>query len=127
MTLLKYRTVYNNYLQLRAYIDSSLNNPNEMDIFINNTKYSTFLDRLIRDKRRSPAYAYKYTSDQIVETLKTYLQAPDSPEFVANRTRRTSSSDTRPTTPRERASFQRLSTSAATTELLQLRRENHLP
>ena len=81
-SLLKYYSLFLDYLQLRAFIsdiDSSLDESHELDIFINGTKYNIFLNRVTRDERKLVSLRHKYTSAQIVETLETYLNEPDSP------------------------------------------------
>lgn len=54
---------------LISNIDSSLNNSAEIDVFINNAKYSVFLNRVTRYEQKITARAYKYTDAQLVETL----------------------------------------------------------
>jgi hypothetical protein len=81
-TLLEYHSLFLDYLQLRAYIsniDSSLDSSSELDVFITNAKYGAYLNRNTRDERKITSLRHKYTSAQIVETLETLLQAPDSP------------------------------------------------
>ena len=81
-TMLQYYQLFNDYLQLRAFITdvtSSLDNEHELDIFINNAKFHEFLNRVTRDERRLTSLAHKYRGTQLVETLEAYLAAPDSP------------------------------------------------
>ena len=81
-TLLEYETLFCDYLQMRAFIsnvDSSLDDEQEKDIFINNVKYGKFLNRVTRDECKQAALAHKYRGSQFVETLAKFLQAPDSP------------------------------------------------
>ena len=92
--MLEYYSLFQDYLQLRAYItdqDSSLDSTHEMDVFINNTRHSQWLNRVTRDERKTATLAYKYTAAQVVETLNTFLNEPDSP---ANDERRTALSTT---------------------------------
>jgi hypothetical protein len=56
-----------------------LDDTTELDIFIRNAKYSTYLNRVTRDERRLTSLAHKYTGTQLVETLEKFLMAPDSP------------------------------------------------
>ena len=82
--MLEYYSLFQDYLQLRAYImdqNSSLDNPDELDVFINNTKHSQWLNRITHDERKIATMAHKYTAAQIVETLNTYLNEPDSPHM----------------------------------------------
>ena len=59
--------------------NSSLDNPDEVDIFINNMKYSQWLTWVTHDERKLTTMSHKYTAAQIVETLNTFLNEPDSP------------------------------------------------
>ena len=81
-SLLEYYALFQDFLQLRAVvsnIDASLDQTHEMDLFITGCKYGKFLNRVTRDERKVDSLAYKYTSDQIVETLETFLTQADSP------------------------------------------------
>ena len=74
--------MFKDYLQLRAIISdvrSSLDDPNEIDIFLANSKYSMFLNRVTRDERKLTSFKHKYTEAQIVETCERYLTQADSP------------------------------------------------
>ena len=60
--LLECHNRFLDYLQLRACITNqlgSLNDEHELDIFINNSKCSTFLNRVTRDERRMPSLKHK--------------------------------------------------------------------
>ena len=59
--------------------NSSLDNPDELDIFINNTKHSKWLNWITHDECKIATMAHKYNATQIIETLNTYLNEPDSP------------------------------------------------
>ena len=80
-TMLEYFSLFQDFLQLRAFImdqNSSLDNPDELDVFISNTKYSQWLNRVTRDECKLATMAHKYTANQIIETLNTFLNEPDS-------------------------------------------------
>ena len=84
--MVEYHTRFLDFLQLRAVvmdIEATLDSPKEMDIFIRNTKHYVFLKRVTRDERTSASLAYKYTSEQIIETLEIFLGAADSPAIVS--------------------------------------------
>jgi len=86
LTTLAYYQVFVDYQQLRAFIadtNLTLDNPSELDIFIKNLRYSSFINRITRDERRLKTLAYKYRGTQIVETIEKFLQAPDSPMHSA--------------------------------------------
>ena len=81
-TILEYYKLFNDFLQLRAFIsniNTTLNDSTELDIFINNTTHAAYLNRVTRDERRLSTYAHKYTGSQLIETLEKHLMAPDSP------------------------------------------------
>ena len=84
LALVEYHSIFLDFLQIRAFImdfESTLDSSEEMDIFIHNTKHHAFLRRVTRDERTSKAY--KYTSEQIIETLEYFLRAEDSPTAVS--------------------------------------------
>ena len=86
LSMVEYHTKFLDFLQLRAVvmdIGATLDSPKEMDIFIRNTKYHVFLRRVMRNECTSASLAYKYTSEQILETLETFLRAADSPATVS--------------------------------------------
>ena len=81
-SMTEYHNNFVDYQQLRAYISDivkDLSDDGELEIFINNCKHSEFLQRVTRDERRVAALQYKYRGHQLVETLESYLMAPDSP------------------------------------------------
>lgn len=81
-SLLQYYMHFHDYLQLRAYVNnyaSTLDSPDELDIFLARAKYSEFLIRVTRSERRDPDMIDKYSGSQLLETLQAFLQAPDSP------------------------------------------------
>jgi len=85
-TLMKYHELFNDFLQLRAFIsdiDSSLDNDSEMDIFINRAQHGVWLNSVTRKDRQEADAADRYNSGQIVETLSGFLTLPDSPSRVA--------------------------------------------
>jgi hypothetical protein len=81
--LLQYAQLFQDlFLQLRAYIannPATLDDPTEVDIFINNLTHSHYINRVTRDERRQPHFADKYFGSQLIETIMTKLLAPDSP------------------------------------------------
>ena len=82
--MMSYYHQFLDYLQLRAIIsnvDSPLDTPAELDIFIANSLYPEYLNRVTRDEQRVAAMAYKYQGSQMLETLEKYLMAPDSPVY----------------------------------------------
>jgi len=82
LTLLQYYKHFIDYLQLKAYVhddDSSLDDANELDVFIAGAKYSDFLNRVTRDERRQASMAQYYRASTVVETLSRKLMEPDSP------------------------------------------------
>lgn len=83
--MLEYYKLFNDYLQLRAYIsgiNASLDSEAELDIFIRNCKHSAYLNRVTHDERRIVSLRHKYTGQQLVETLDKYLMARDSPARI---------------------------------------------
>eukprot|EP00980_Cylindrotheca_fusiformis_P025850 scaffold14739_cov141-Cylindrotheca_fusiformis.AAC.1 len=82
LSILQYHKLFTDYCQLRAYITdnpSTLDNDYEIDIFINRSKYSEYLNRVTRDERRISSLQYKYKGTQLIETLDKFLLASDSP------------------------------------------------
>jgi hypothetical protein len=108
-TLLKYHSIFLDYLQLRAFISNqaaSLDEAHELDIFIKNATHGTYLNRVTRDERKLTSLAHKYRGNQVIETLETFLQAPDSPTMLAP-----------PTTPRPPSTQQRTSSAQRTSAI----------
>jgi len=60
-----------------------LDDPGELDIFINNMKCNTFVQRVTQDERRQCALLHKYKGDKLLETLNSVLMMPDVVYFVA--------------------------------------------
>ena len=57
--LLRYVQLFRDFLQLRAYITdnpATLNDPTEVDIFINNLTYSTYVNRVTCDRHLPPRH-----------------------------------------------------------------------
>ena len=82
LTLHQFFNVYNDYLQLRAYIRNdatTLDAPSELDIFISKTRYAEYLNRVTYTERMDPQHAEKYKGAQLPTTLQTILNRPDSP------------------------------------------------
>ena len=99
LSFLQYHQLFNDFLQLRAYIqnyDSSLDNSAELDVFINRSKHSTYLTQVTREARRNPANAAKYQGAQLPETLQAFLKALPPSEKSEKR---------RPTTPTTNDNF----------------------
>jgi hypothetical protein len=87
LSILEYYQMFRDYEQLRAYIaniTAGLDDTTELDIFINNAKHSTYLNRVTRDERRLTSLAHKYRGTQLIETLNKFLMAPDSPALHAD-------------------------------------------
>ncbi|KAG7369941.1 hypothetical protein IV203_027687 [Nitzschia inconspicua] len=77
-----YFRAFEDYLQLRAFtqhIDSSLDKPHELDIFISNHRYSTFLGAEYAVACRDPGALLKFQHHQLVQTIDTLLKLPHSP------------------------------------------------
>jgi len=85
-----------------------VDDPGELDIFINNMKYNTFVQRVTRDERRQRAMLHKYQGDKLLETLNSVLMMPDCPgrneAISASRAIRQVSTPTREATPVARTS-----------------------
>mmetsp|Transcript_6983 Transcript_6983/g.10601 ORF Transcript_6983/g.10601 Transcript_6983/m.10601 type:complete len:332 (+) Transcript_6983:601-1596(+) len=93
-SLIQYYQAFVDWQQLRAFIsdiDKTLDDPSEIDIFLDNVKYSTYLNRVLCDKRRIAAYKHKFTKKQIVDTITVALLNSDSPALAKNQSK--SSSD----------------------------------
>jgi len=81
-SLLEYKMEAEDYLQLRSMIQGharELDDPGELDIFINHMKQSAFVQRITRDERRQRALLHKYQGDKLLETLHSVLMMPDCP------------------------------------------------
>ena len=94
--MLEYYKLFVDYEQLRAYISdisTNLDQETELDIFIRNAKYNTYLNRVTRDEHRLSSMRHKYRGSQIVETLEKFLLAPDSPALrdTSNKSKHVSS------------------------------------
>ena len=81
-TLLEYYSDFIDFLQLRAIIKghvASLDDADELDCFIVGTKYCDFLNTVTLEECQHASMLHKYSADQIVNTLMTWLRAPHSP------------------------------------------------
>jgi len=70
------------FLQMRSIaqgFSKELDDPGELDIFINNMKYSTFVHCVTQDKRQHRSLLHKYQGDKLLETLNLVLMMPDCP------------------------------------------------
>ena len=115
LSMNQYYQLFKDYLQLRAFVmnmDSSLDNAGEIDIFIKNSRYPEFLNRVTRDERRLAVNAPKYQGRQLLETLNRFLMAPDSPA-IADSAPAKSTSTTNKGKPAAKPSFARRKTAAA--------------
>jgi hypothetical protein len=82
LDLFHYAQLFRDHLQLRAFVKNtaaSLDDPQEIDVFINNMKHSEFIQRVTRSERRDPVFASRYVGPQLLETIMRHLMAPDSP------------------------------------------------
>ena len=105
-SLLDYKMEAEDFLQMRAIVQNyakELDDPGELDIFINNMKYNTFVQRVTRDERRQRAMLHKHQGDKLLETLNSVLMMPDCPgrneAFSASRVIRQISTPSREATP----------------------------
>lgn len=90
LPFLTYFALFQDYLQLRAYIrgtDTTLNDSGELDIVISNAKYADYINRVSRDERRIASKAHKYQGAQLLETLQKILNQPDSPALKDNKSK----------------------------------------
>jgi len=81
-SLLEYKMEAEDFLQMRSMVQGfskELDDPGELDIFINNMKYSTHVQRVTQDERRQRALLHKYQGDKLLETLNSVLMLPDCP------------------------------------------------
>jgi len=70
------------FLQMLSVVQGfskELDDPGELDIFINNMKYSTFVQHVTRDERQQRSLIHKYHGDKLLETLNSVLMMPDCP------------------------------------------------
>ena len=80
--LLEYKMEAEDFLQMRSIVQGfskKLDNPGELDIFINNMKCSTFVQHVTRDERQQRSLIHKYQGDCLLETLNLVLMMPDCP------------------------------------------------
>jgi hypothetical protein len=87
LSFLQYYHIFLDFLQLRGLIqdyDSSIDKPAELDIFINRSRYATFLSNETRAERRDPDKVAKYQGTQLVETLQSILRRLPSVETPRN-------------------------------------------
>ena len=83
-SILQYVLRFNDYLQLRAYIQniaSSIEDPDQRDLLFHGAKHSDYIIKMARADLRDPNLAHKFTANHLVETLQAYLKEPDSPLF----------------------------------------------
>jgi len=81
-SLLEYKMEAEDFLQMRSIVQGfskELDDPGELDIFINNMKHSTFVQHVTRDERRQRSLLHKYQGDKLHETLNSALMMPDCP------------------------------------------------
>ena len=87
-SLLAYHATFVDFLQLRAIIKghpASLDESDELDLFITRSKYRTYLNRVTLEERQHQSKLHKYTANQIVHTLSSWLRAPHSPMVLERR------------------------------------------
>lgn len=78
----EFHHVYMDFLRMRAWIlnvPASLNNKDQMDIYMSKQYYSAWLTQVTRNERADVTQAYRYTEKQIAHTLSMFLILPDSP------------------------------------------------
>jgi len=81
-SLLEYKMEEEDFLQMRSIVEGhsrELDDPGELDIFINNLKYNTFVQRVTQNERRQCAMLHKYQGDKLLEMLNSALMMPDCP------------------------------------------------
>jgi len=79
---LEHKMEAEDFLQMRSMVQGfsrELDDPNKLDIFINNMKHSAFVQRVTQDERRQRALLHKYQGDKLLETLNSVLMMPDCP------------------------------------------------
>jgi len=70
------------FLQMCSIVQGfskELDDPGELDIFINNMKHSSFVQHITRDERLQRTMIHKHQGDQLLETLNSVLRMPDCP------------------------------------------------
>ena len=70
------------FSSLRAIIKghaASLDGTAELDVYTPRAKYGVFLNSVTLEEHQHTSKLHKYTSDQTVETLLSWLRAPHSP------------------------------------------------
>ena len=86
MSLQAYWNKYNHFVMVRALVEnipSNLSHPNEIKHFIHGCKYSIYIEGEVRREQYLPALAYKFTPQNIVNTLQGYLHLSNSPAKAA--------------------------------------------
>lgn len=86
MSLPAYWNKYNHFIMVRALVEnipSNLSQTNEIKHFIHGCKYSKYLEAEVRREQYVSALQYKFTPQNIVNTLHGYLHLSDSPAKVA--------------------------------------------
>jgi len=81
-SLLECKMEAEDFLQMHSMVQGfsrELDDPGELDIFINNMKQSAFVQRITRDERRQRALLHKHQGDKSLETLHSVLIMPDCP------------------------------------------------
>jgi len=81
-SLSEYKMQVEDFLQMRSIVQGfskELDNPGELDIFVNNMKYSTFVQCVTQDERRQHSLIHKHQGDTLLETLNSVLMMPDCP------------------------------------------------
>jgi len=84
-SLLEYKMEFEDFLQMRAMVlghSREIDDKDELDIFINNLKDSSFVQQVSRAERRQAALEYKYKGDHLLETLNSILMMPDNPSNI---------------------------------------------
>lgn len=82
LSIAEYHKRFKDFQQLRAYIQNvnlDLSDDAEVDIFIDNAKYSTYLQRRTADDRRIASKKEDYRGARLVKTLDRLLLSSDSP------------------------------------------------
>jgi len=90
-SLLEYKMEAEDHLQMCSTVQGfskELDDPNELDVFINNMKHSSFVQRVAQDERQQLALLHKHQGDKSLETLNSVLMMPDCPGNEITRTPR---------------------------------------
>jgi len=74
-SLLEHKMEAEDFLQMCSIVQGF----SELDMFINNMKHSTFVQRVTRDERRQRSLILKCQGDKLLETLNSVLMMPDCP------------------------------------------------